>query len=84
MENIESKDGITYPQDFSLDAVDILTDSQKAYKLKNLVVELSFFEDIYAFACSGYVILRDAIGLVETLKLDGTEFINIAYGKTRS
>ena len=84
MENIESKDGIVYPQDFSLDAVDILTDSQKAYKLKNLVVELSFFEDIYAFACSGYVILRDAIGLVETLKLDGTEFINIAYGKTRS
>jgi hypothetical protein len=84
MENTEAKDGIVYPQDFSLDVVDIVTDSQKVYKLKNLVIELSFFEDIYAFACSGYVILKDAVGLVETLKLDGTEFINIAYGKTRS
>ena len=80
----ESKDGLIYPQDFSLDAVDIITDSQQVYKLKNLLVELSFFEDIYAFACSGYVILRDAVGLIEQLKLDGTEFINIAYGKTRS
>lgn len=84
MENTEAKDGLVYPQDFSLDAVDIVTDSQKVYKLKNLVVELSFFEDIYAFACSGYVILKDAVGLIETLKLDGTEFMNIAYGKTRS
>ena len=80
----ESKDGLIYPQDFSLDAVDIITDGQQVYKLKNLLVELSFFEDIYAFACSGYVILRDAVGLIEQLKLDGTEFINIAYGKTRS
>ena len=84
MENTEAKDGLVYPQDFSLDVVDIVTDSQQVYKLKNLVVELSFFEDIYAFACSGYVILKDAVGLIETLKLDGTEFMNIAYGKTRS
>jgi len=75
--------GLYYPQDFSLEAVDIVTDSSKTYKLKHLVVEVSFFEDIYAFACSGYVILRDAVGLIETLKLDGTEFINITYGKTK-
>ena len=84
MENTEAKDGLIYPQDFSLDAIDIITDGQQVYKLKNLLVELSFFEDIYAFACSGYVILKDAVGLIETLKLHGTEFINIAYGKTRS
>jgi hypothetical protein len=85
MENntpVESS-ALYYPQDFSLESVDIVTDSSKIYKLKHLVVELSFFEDIYAFACSGHVILRDAVGLIETLKMDGTEFINISYGKTK-
>jgi hypothetical protein len=45
---------------------------------------LSFFEDIYAFACSGNVVLRDAVGLIEKLKLDGSEIIQITYGKTSS
>lgn len=76
--------GFYYPQDFSLEAVDITTDSGNVYKLKYLVVELSFFEDIYAFACSGNVVLRDAVGLIEKLKLDGSEIIEITYGKSSS
>lgn len=87
MENISNatveSNGLYYPQDFNLESVDIVTDSSNSYKLKHLVVELSFFEDIYSFSCSGYVILRDAVGLIEKLKLDGTEFINIVYGKTK-
>lgn len=76
--------GFYYPQDFSLESVDITTDSGKVYKLKDLVIELSFFEDIYAFTCSGNVVLRDAVGLIEKLRLDGSEIIQITYGKSNS
>lgn len=85
MENLGSPSGgFYYPQDFNLESVDITTDSGAVYKLKHLVVELSFYEDIYAFSCSGNVVLRDAVGLIEKLRLDGSEFINITYGKSKS
>ena len=75
--------GPRYAQDFNLEAVDIITDYGDTFKLKHLVVELSFFEDIYSFACSGNVILRDAVGIIEKLRLDGSEFIEIIYGKSK-
>ncbi len=82
--SVDTPNGAYYQQDFDLEAVDILTNSGQTIKLKNLVTELSFFEDIYSFSVSGYVILRDAIGLIENLSLDGNEFIQIAYGKTKT
>lgn len=80
----DNPNGAYYQQDFDLEAVDITTNTGKVVKLRNLVTELSFFEDIYSFSVSGYVILRDAIGLIEKLSLDGNEFIQITYGKTKS
>lgn len=73
-----------YPQDFNLESVDIITDTGKVYKLKELVMELSFFEDIYSFACSGQVVLRDAVGIIEGLQLDGSEYIKIGFSKSKS
>lgn len=85
MENLGAPSGgFYYPQDYNLESVDITTDSGLVYKLKHLVVELSFYEDIYAFSCSGNVVLRDAVGLIEKLRLDGSEFITITYGKSKS
>lgn len=76
-------DGPKYAQDFNLESVDIITDYGQTFKLKHLVIELSFFEDIYSFACSGNVVLRDAVGIIEKLRLDGSEFIQIKYGKSK-
>ena len=91
MENIDSgtwpvqqPNGSYYQQDFDLESVDIYTGSGDPIKIRNLVVELSFFEDIYSFAVSGHVIIRDALGILEKVKIDGTQIINIVYGKTKS
>jgi hypothetical protein len=73
--------GSYYAQDFNLEDVNLISDTGQVFKLRNLVMELSFFEDIYTFTTSGYVILRDALGLIEKLKPDGNEFIEIRYGK---
>lgn len=82
--SVDTPNGAYYQQDFNLEAVDIIANSGETIKLKNLVTELSFFEDIYSFSVSGYVILRDAVGLIEKLSLDGNEFIQITYGKTKT
>ena len=82
--SVPSPGGDYYPQDFSLEDVVITTDFGQEFNIRSMVVEMSFFEDIYAFVVSGYIIIKDAVGLVEKFKLDGNEFIRISYGKNKS
>ena len=70
-----------YPQDASIDKLNILTSSGQTVDVKKLLVEMSYYEDIYSFVVSGYVMLRDAVGLIEKLQLTGKEFIEINFGK---
>lgn len=81
--SVDSPGGSYYPQDFSLESVEILTDFGQSFNVRSMVIELSFFEDLYSFVTSGYIILKDAVGLIEKFKLDGNEFIEIKYGKTK-
>ena len=76
-----SPNGVLQPQDFNLEDVNIISDTGQVFKIRNLVIELSFFEDIYTFSTSGYIIVKDALGIIEKLKMDGNEFIEIKYGK---
>jgi hypothetical protein len=47
--------------------------------VKALLVELSYYEDIYSFAVSGYLSLKDAAGIIEGLQLTGKENIKIRF-----
>jgi len=71
------------PQDASIDDITIVTVNGN-YNVRKLVVELSYFEDLYSFVISGYVILRDGRGLIEKLQLSGKEHIDLAFGKTKN
>jgi hypothetical protein len=73
-----------YPQDFNLDEVTVITSDGKSNNLKYMVVELSVFEDIFSSVITGYVILRDGVGLIESLSLDGNEYIKLDYSKYAS
>ena len=68
--NRDTAEETGFPQGFSLEAVTIKTDFGQDVDVRNLTLELSFFEDIYSFVVSGYVILKDAIGIVENYKLE--------------
>jgi len=70
-----------YAQDFSLEWIDIIIDNGQSIKLKLMFVELNLFEDLFSFTCSGNVILKDALGLIEKLKLDGSEILDMGYRK---
>ena len=73
-----------YAQDFNLESIDIIIDNGQAIKLKLLLVELNLFEDLFSFSCSGNIILKDALGLIENLKLDGSEILQMVYSKTKN
>jgi hypothetical protein len=76
--------GAYYPQDYSLETLNFLTGSGQRFEMKKLLLELSYYEDIYSFSVSGYVTIIDAQGFVELLDLTGNEFIEINFGKTKN
>ena len=75
--------GAYYPQDFSLKTLNFLTASGQRIEIKKLLVELSYYEDIYSFVASGYITLVDAQGFIELMRLTGNEFIEVNFGKVK-
>lgn len=89
MEDQQNKDlvespGAVYTQDFSLKTLNLLTSSGQTIELKKLLVELSYYEDIYTFSVSGYITLKDSQGFIESLRLSGNEFIQISFNKIKN
>ena len=76
------KNAAYYPQSASVDELRIFA-STGEFDVTELLTELSFFEDMYSFVISGYIILRDGVGLVEKLQLSGKEEIQISFGSTK-
>ena len=68
------------PQDFNLEYL-ILNTSKGRWDLKPLLVEFSYYEDIFSFSVSGSLTVRDALGYISAFQLDGTEMIDIRLGK---
>lgn len=82
--NIVESPGAYYPQDFSLKTLNFLTAGGQKIELKKLLVEMSYYEDIYSFVASGYITLVDAQGFVELMRITGNEFIEINFGKIKN
>lgn len=76
--------GAYYAQDYSLNKLNILTSSGQTFEMKKLLVELSYYEDIYSFCVSGYVTLHDAQGFIERLNFSGNEFLELNFGKIKN
>ena len=76
--------GAYYPQDYSLESINFLTGSGQRFEMKKMLLELSYYEDIYSFSVSGYLTITDAQGYIELLDLTGNEFIEIIFAKTKN
>jgi len=75
--------GSYYPQDYSLESINFLTGSGQKFDLKDIFLEISYYEDIYSFSVSGYVTVVDAQGFIELLDLNGNEFVELKFGKIK-
>lgn len=75
--------GAIYSQDFSLNTLNILTAAGQKFEMRKLLVEFSFYEDLYSFCVSGHLTLKDGQGFIESLQLQGNEFLEIDFGKIK-
>lgn len=80
---VESR-GIYFAQDYSVNSLNLILSNGKKIELKKLLVEMSYYEDIYSFVVSGYITILDAQGFGELLTLTGNEFIEVDISKTNS
>jgi len=72
--------GILYPKDYALVNL-LLVNSVQNMDLKNIMVELSYHEDIFNNTTSGYVMVADSMGYIELLSMNGTEFLKMTFAK---
>jgi hypothetical protein len=72
---------ILFPKDYSLVTLNLLT-AAGTIDFKPLLVELSYHEDLFNNTASGYLMVSESMGYIETLNLMGNEYIRIRYGKT--
>lgn len=71
--------GEYYPSGASLNACRLTVDGGKQFDIKNNVVELSYFEDLYAFCISGYILVRDGLGLINLFQISGGEKLELSF-----
>ena len=72
--------GIINVQDYSLETLIIHT-SVASFDLKLSMIEMSYVEDLFASVCSGYVFIAESSGFIETLALNGTEYLRVRFSK---
>ena len=75
--------GVYYPQDYSLKTLNFLDSAGQKIDIRKLMIDMSYYEDIYTFAASGYITIIDAQGFIELLQLTGNEFIEVNFGKIK-
>jgi len=75
--------GNYYSQDYYLKTLNFLTANGQKIELKKLLLDMSYYEDIYTFVVSGNITIIDAQGFIELLQLTGNEFIEIEFGKVK-
>jgi hypothetical protein len=76
--------GAYYAQDYSLETLNFLTSSGQRFELKRLMIDMSYYEDLYSFTASGYITVTDSQGFVELFQLTGNEFIEVNFGKVKN
>lgn len=82
--SVDTQDGVGYnSQGASIDKLSLITSSGQTLELKQMMAELSYFEDIYSFSVSGSLIIRDGVGLIERFQLVGNEFLEVEFGRVK-
>jgi len=81
---VDSPAGVDYfPQFGAIDDLSIVFADGSKQNIKGLLIDFSYYEDIFSFVVSGHLRLKDAAGIVERFGLTGKEFLTIDFGRSR-
>lgn len=76
----QNSTGVRYAKDYHLITINLMGNFP-TLDLKDSMMELSYYEDIFNNITSGEVAITDAHGYIEKLNMSGNEYIRIAFGK---
>ena len=80
----DSSQGITSPEQFTIDSVMLILNDGTTFELKPSILELSLYEDLFSPTASGYVLITDSSGFIQNLNISGFNFIQVQFNKTGS
>lgn len=72
---------LAYPTDYNLKEVKLSSATIGDLDLKEYLVELNYFEDLYSNYVSGKLVLSDAVGVIFQGGLNGTESLSLQFSK---
>lgn len=78
--NLSQTDNLKYTTDFQIEAIGIISGSG-TFNVTDLMVELSYFENLFSPCLSGKLVLTDAAGLINLISFNGNEYIKINFRK---
>lgn len=71
------------PDSFYLERLEIIT-PKNVVNIKGMMVEISYYEDIFRGSVTGEVLISDAISMIDRLGLSGGEYLNLVFRKTKT
>ena len=71
-------DGLITADDYSLDEAFIITAQDKT-NIKMMMVELSYYEDIFKGITSGSILINDTISLIDRLGMSGFDYLKLKF-----
>ena len=80
---LNSFEGSKVIDGYALSEINLITPVETV-SLKAMMLELSYFEDIFNYSTSGHILIRDSISLIDALKLCGNEYIKLVFKKNDS
>ena len=72
---------ILYPQDYSLESCKIITSLAVPYDFRHMVMDITYFEDLYSNYISGNMTINDAVGMLSSLNFTGNEYLILSFSK---
>lgn len=73
---------ISRPGQYFLQSITLFLNDGSKYDLTPFMMELTIFEDIFAPAMSGRIMIDDARGFIENFNISGFNFIQLNFSKT--
>lgn len=74
--------GLITANDYYLEDVTIVTPVNNV-NIKAMVVEISYYEDIFRGTVSGHVLISDSISMIDRLGLSGADFLKLSFKKSK-
>lgn len=74
-------DGLITADDYSLDEAYIITANENT-NVKAMMVEISYYEDIFKGVASGSILINDSISLIDRLGMTGFDYLKLKFKKT--